>query len=90
MRASQVIDLFECKKSAKSGNYESDGKSLFLFGNEIAQHREDGIYISLAGWNSNTTKKALNYLSGVDVSSRSGNIKLNGTLINSQDWFKVQ
>ena len=89
MKSRELIEYFEQKQEAKSGNYFTDGIGLYLFGNKIAEHRDDGIYFTLAGYNTVTTKKALNYLTGVSVSSRNGLIKNCDTIIESDVWYKV-
>lgn len=90
MKSRELIELFEQNQKAQSGNYFTDGESLFLFGNKIAEHREDGIYFTLAGWNSSTTKQALNHLSGVSIHSKYDEIKNFDALINSNEWYKVR
>ncbi|NIU00390.1 MAG: hypothetical protein GWN01_05460 [Nitrosopumilaceae archaeon] len=90
MKAIHVIEAFESKQPAYAGNYHSDGKTLCLFGNPIAEHREDGLYVTFAGWPTSTTAKALNWISGVSVSRRGGDISINGkTVETSLDWVKV-
>ncbi len=69
-------------------NTKTDGKNLWLFGNKIAEHREDGMYISNAGWKSQTTKERLNGLPNVNISSKKGNWHLNGEEWDG-DWIKV-
>lgn len=82
-----VIRNFEAGLKGSGGNYFTDGNSLFLFGNMIAKHTENGIMFSLAGWNSQTTKKALNRLSGVCVHTKKGELYNFDQKINSQDWY---
>ena len=50
------------RKSFKKSNMVCDGNSLYLYNNKIAEHRNDGIYISNAGWDTKTTKERLNAL----------------------------
>lgn len=87
MNFKQVIQAFENKQSAKSGNYESDSNSLFLFGNEIAKHTDKGVMFTLSGWNSPTTRKALSQLTGVCLRTVKGELFNNGVKINSTDWY---
>jgi hypothetical protein len=89
MKYYDVIRAFEAKQAAKSGNYESDGRSLFLFGNKIATHEERGVMFSMQGWNTPTTKKALNALSNVSIHTQNGIIRNNGIEINVNDWYYV-
>jgi len=89
MNKQQVIEAFENGRKAQGGNYFSDGLSLYLFGNKIAEHREGDIYFSLAGWNTTTTKQALNHLNNVSIHSSKGVIKNFDSIINKNDWYKV-
>ena len=63
----QTIPAFLAGTSAKSGNTETDGKTLWLHGNAIAEWREvnngeQGLFVTLAGWDTPTTRSRLNAL----------------------------
>lgn len=81
MRYQDVIENFIAGKSAKSGNYESDGKSLFLFGKRIAERvvesSQVNFVVTVADYASNTTVKALNCLPGIRVRTSKGQLYLN-------------
>ena len=81
MRYQDVIENFIAGKSAKSGNYESDGKSLFLFGKRIAERvvesSQVNFVVTVADYGSNTTVKALNCLPGIRVHTSKGQLYLN-------------
>ena len=51
---------------------------LLLFGNLIAVQRPTGLYISNAGWRTNTTKERLNGLPNVRIQQITGKWWLNG------------
>lgn len=55
-----TVSAFLAKRRKRSGNYETDGRALYLFGNEIARWQNGKIRICDAGYQSFTTKKALN------------------------------
>jgi hypothetical protein len=55
-----TIKAFIARCKRRSGNYETDGHSLWLFGNEIASWQNGKIRICDAGYRTFTTKKALN------------------------------
>jgi len=74
----QVVGAFNRGQSKKVGNTETDGISLWLFGNKIAEHSEGGIWITNAGWKSPTTKERLNGITGVHVTQKKGEWYLNG------------
>ena len=63
--------------------------ALYLHGNKIADHLNGKTIISLAGWNSHTTKERLNNLRGVSIHQKDFQLYLNGEPINSQDWYIV-
>lgn len=71
-----------------NGNTHTDGTTLYLHGNAIAQWRDDGLYITHAGWPTNTTKERLNGLSGVRISQNRGEWYLNGHKWSGK-WAKV-
>lgn len=46
-------------RKAKSGNTTTDGQSVYLHGNAIVKRVGLDIFISLAGWPSNTTRSRI-------------------------------
>ena len=76
-----VIQSFLEGKKKKQGNGQTDGRSLFLFGNLIAEHKPDGLYVTNAGWPTRTTNKWLNMLPDVSVS-----MKRKEPYLNNQKW----
>jgi hypothetical protein len=83
-----IASAFMKGKAKSLSNTKTDGKSLWLFGNKIAEHREDGTYISNAGWKSKTTKERLNGLTNVSISQRKGKWHLNDNEWDG-DWIKI-
>ena len=83
-----VCDAFMARQSHTCGNSHTDGTALFLHGNKIAEWREDGLYITMAGWHTVTTRERLNGLMGVSVSQRKGEQYLNGQLWDGE-WVRV-
>lgn len=88
----QAARAFRSDTKLKSGNTEvvitDDGLTrLYLFGNLIAERRKDGVYITNAGWNSNTTMERLRGL-GADVCIKKGRLHLNGSPWNGK-WAKI-
>lgn len=74
----RICSAFENRRTLKLANSETDGNTLWLFGNAIARWHENGLWITNAGWSSNTTKERLNGLSGVHIQQRKGTWFLNG------------
>jgi hypothetical protein len=56
----QIADAFLHGRAKKVGNTVTDGKAVYLFGNKIAEWREDGLWITNCGWQTPTTKDRLN------------------------------
>jgi hypothetical protein len=76
-----VIQSFLEGKKKKQGNGQTDGRSLYLFGNLIARHEVDGLYVTNAGWPTRTTNKWLNTLPNVSVY-----MKRKEPYLNGQKW----
>jgi hypothetical protein len=85
---SKITASFMEGKSKSLSNTKTDGKSLWLFNNKIAEHKDDGLYITNCGWFSRTTKERLNGLTDVDISQSKGKWYLNGKEWDG-DWIKV-
>jgi len=90
----KIVSAFERREALKIDNSRTDGTSLWLFENKIAEWRTDGLWISNAGWKSNTTKERLNGLTGVGISSVRGkwflnNVEWNGQWVNVDDFSFV-
>lgn len=78
---------FEARRPFRRGNTHTDGTTLYLFGHAIAQHRDNGLYITHAGWPTRTTCERLNGLRGVGVRKKDGVLYCNGITFN--DWHRV-
>lgn len=87
----EIVVAFERGQSLTVGNSRTDGTSLWLFNNKIAEWRDDGLWISNGGWNSRTTKERLNGLRGVRVEQFRGvwflnENEWNGSWVNVEAW----
>lgn len=58
----EVIYAFLNMASKTNRHDSTDGKCLMYRGNCIAEHRDDGLWISMAGWPTVTTRDRLNTL----------------------------
>jgi hypothetical protein len=74
----QIVDAFLRGESKKVGNTLTDGVAIWLHQNKIAEMRGNGLWISNAGWASNTTKERLNGLPEVSIQQKRGEWYLNG------------
>ena len=84
----EIVNAFENSRSLTIGNSRTNGESLWLFGNKIAEIGRNGLSITNAGWKSTTTKERLNGLSGVNITQRRGVWFLNGREWDGQ-WINV-
>ncbi len=92
----EAIEAFEAGKDFKKANTEVTSGDLLLHGNKIAEHtslfKNDGIRsinITLAGWNTNTTRERLNGLQGVKVTTKQGQAYLNGKAWDGE-WITIK
>ena len=83
-----IVNAFQNSRSLTIDNSRTDGESLWLFGNKIAEIRRDGLWITNAGWDSKTTKERLNGLSGVRIQQVRGTWFLNGRAWDGR-WVNV-
>lgn len=65
------------------------GTRMYLFGNLIAEKVGNRIRVTLAGWNTNTTRERLNGLDGVSVTTKKGQAYINGEAVEDDAWVQV-
>ena len=87
-----VINAFLNKKDKKVNNTESLGGMLFLFGNKIAEWRNNDIWVTTCGWKTATTRDRLQLL-GANLKVRKGIWYLNdsewdGEFVNINTYKK--
>lgn len=87
-----IINAFLSKKDKKINNTESLGGMLFLFGNKIAEWRNNDIWITTCGWKTATTRDRLQLL-GANLKVRKGIWYLNneewqGNWVNMEHYTK--
>lgn len=74
----------------RQANTRTESGVLYLHGNQIARLDESGaLWVTLAGWNTTTTRARLNALDGVNIRVRAGRPYLNGVEISESGWYKV-
>jgi hypothetical protein len=78
----QSIDAFNYNDDFRKANMRVENTlmttSMFLHDNLIAHKDADGLHITNAGWQSNTTKERLNGLNGVSIQQKNFVWYLNG------------
>jgi hypothetical protein len=75
----EIAQAFMRGERKSIGNTKTDGRIMLLYGNRIAEWREDGVYITNCGWRTMTTKDRLNALPEVNIYQSGGNWYLNGS-----------
>lgn len=87
--SSQIAQAFENGKTLTLSNTKTDGTSIFLFNNEIATREDNETFISLAGWNTKTTRERLNALPNCHITTKKGQAFLKGQPIEDNQWYKL-
>lgn len=88
---SAFLDCRPFKKSNMSVVREGTIYYLKLYGNKIAALEADGrMWVSNAGWKSNTTKERLNGLPGVRVNQENWDWYLNGQVWDGSPQYVRQ
>lgn len=92
----EAVEAFEGGYNLHKQNMMVNEFGMFLHGNKIAEfeslNKNDvnrNINITLAGWNTNTTRERLNGLSGVNVSTKLGQAYLNGEKWDGE-WITIK
>lgn len=97
----EIATAFLAGEAKSLGNTATNGREVFLFNNIIARKMEDGTSrVSLAGWNTPTTRERVNGIlrlsgSSKGVSTKKGQARLSDSAtgltvdISSNDWITV-
>jgi hypothetical protein len=75
--------------SFNSGNTQVRDNALYLHGNKIAELRNGELWITTAGWKTNTTKERLNGFPNVTLRQKDYVWYLNGSMWDGR-WIKVE
>lgn len=90
----QAIRAFNNNENFKLSNTsvttDNGITKLYLFNNCIAKKENNKTYITLAGWNSTTTRERLNGIKGVSLCQRNFTPYLNGKEMNPCEWYEVE
>lgn len=84
----QIVRAFRNGENKRIGNSETRNGMLFLHGNKIAEYRNGSLWITNAGWQSNTTKERLNALPNVRIHQKNWAWYLNGIEWGGE-WVEV-
>ena len=90
----QIIRAFESNKNITVSNSQvkadTKGTYMYLFGNLIAKKENNKLFITMAGYNTVTTRERLNGIKGVSLCQRNYTPYLNGKEISSYEWYEVE
>lgn len=96
----KIADAFYAKRKLRVSNTYTDGQAVWLYGNKIVERRRDGIWVSLAGWNTLTTRERLNGILHKGFGSRAGvgsvkgipilHMPSNSDFIKDDEWINVE
>ena len=82
---------FDANLSFGGGNTQvivtEDTTEMYLFGNKIAQKLGNRIEITLAGWNTTTTRERLSAFA--NVYTRQGQAYINGKAVSDYEWVTL-
>lgn len=85
----QIVSAFLRNEVRRVSNSRTDGRTLWLFENRIAEFRDNGLWITNAGWPSPTTKERLNGIPDVRIVQKKGQWYLNGHAWDGE-WVHVE
>ncbi len=85
----KIANAFYNGKALTVGNTRTDGKAVWLHGNKIIEHRDDGVYATLAGWNTPTTRERVNGIVNAGFHQKDFSPYRNGQPCDSRAWYKV-
>ena len=90
----QAVQAFNENRNLSVSNTtvkaDSTGTYMYLFGNLIARKVGNRVQVTLAGYNTNTTKERLNGLAGVSISQANFIPYFNGKEMDLYEWYQVE
>lgn len=84
----EIVEHFRNGRAIKIGNSRTNGQALYLHDNKIAEYINGELWVTNAGWQTNTTKERLNGLPDVRIQQIRGTWYLNDIAWTGQ-WVKV-
>lgn len=90
----EIVKAFMEGTNKKVSNSEvhadCTGVYMYLFGNLIAVRCNQRIKVTLAGWNTATTRERLNGIPRVSIQQKKGRAYLNGEPMEENAWYIVK
>ncbi len=85
----RIAVAFAAGKVLRVGNTSTDGHGVYLHENKIIERMEDGIWFTLAGWNTPTTRERIRSIAGGGVYCKDFTPYFNDKPISCREWYKV-
>ena len=85
----QACQAFENGENFYLSNTRVENNAMYLWGNKIAFKQDGKLFVSLCGYNTNTTRERLNGLTGVSVCSKNFTPYINGVEVSSFGVYEV-
>ena len=86
----QIKEAFINNLSKKISNTETDGKAVYYHGHKIIEKRPDGIYWTLAGYNTVSTKEKVNTIANACVFQKNYSLFVGDKEIDPCKWYKSE
>lgn len=85
----EAVNAFEGGYNMTKSNTSVVDGVLALHGNAIAKLIDGRLMVTLAGWNTPTTRERLSGLTGVSASTRQGQASINGFNVPDDEWIEI-
>ena len=86
----KAVEALLNQKNFKLSNTEVKDGNLYLFGYNIAHYENNTLWITLAGWNTQTTRERLNGLPNVNIKVKNFIPYLNGEEMDVYKIYKIK
>jgi|TARA_R100000479_G_C6388864_1_gene204215 hypothetical protein len=86
----KIKQAFDRRESKTINNTRTDGTTVWLHGNAIVKREDDGVYVTLAGWNTPTTRERVNGITNIGFHQKNFEAYINNEPVSSTEWYKVQ
>ena len=83
------LDGTNKKVSNSEVHADCTGVKMYLFGNLIAERAGERIRVTLAGWNTPTTRERLNGIPNCNVTTKQGQAYINGNPVEDNAWVQL-
>ena len=86
---SEIRAAFISGQKRSVGNTNTDGETVWLFGNAIIKKVDSHIEFTLAGWNTVTTRERIKGITGINLYQSGGLPMVDGQVIEDTGWYEI-